>query len=112
MLIQLFVGNDHLVEVVATDARTQDPINDATVTVTLRKCDGSVVSGMAWPVTLPHLSASEDPDNREGLYSGILEDGLDLRAGQTYIVDVSIDAGADSVAFYRFKEIASYRTPD
>ncbi len=64
-LLLLRVGaNDNLIELTLTDPDTQAAINDATVTVTVKTLGVGVdVVGVAWPLAVPYVAASE------GVYS-------------------------------------------
>lgn len=102
----LLVGNDQVIELLgARDAVTGDYLNSKTVTCTVKDSDGVNVSGETWPITLSYIAASN------GDYRGTLEDGLALEDGNTYIVEVHIDAGSDLIGFWRFEVVAQYRDP-
>jgi hypothetical protein len=80
----LFVDNDNYIEVSglrngATDAYE----NSASLTCTLKNSAGTNVTGQSWPLTLSYVSSSN------GVYRGVLDDGLDLTAGETYYATVT-----------------------
>ncbi len=112
MNIALLVGNDQLLEVYnVRDEITGDYIDDADVQASIRSCLGRLVDGFAWPLDLVHINAEDDLEERRGLYRGILQQGLDLMAGQEYIITVDIQAGADDTARFEWKVLAINRTP-
>lgn len=102
--MNLYVGNDHILLLEGLkDTLTDTFINDATVTATLRKAIGSTVSGQSWPTTMDYVASSD------GNYQAILDDSLDIHSGLTYVLEISVDAGSDSKAFFREEIVASYR---
>ncbi len=56
----LFISNDNLVRLIGLKrASTGAYINNATVTVTLKTLAGVDVSGVAWPLTMAYVAASD-----------------------------------------------------
>lgn len=99
--MKLLIGNDQLLTISGVrDAITDETLDAATVEVTIKTRDGIAVDGQSWPLLLTPEGA--------GVYSGILEDGLQLSKGD-YLLEISIDAGDDLVAFFKMTVSANYR---
>lgn len=104
--MQLYVGNDHLLTLEGVqDAVSGDYLNAATVTATLKTRAGVEVEGDNWPITLDYVADSD------GNYQGVIEDGVEITAGKTYIVEITVDAGGDLIGFWRFPVVATWRVP-
>lgn len=106
MNASLLIGNDQTLEVTGV----QDEIsgayqNSKTVTATVKNIIGVEVSGQSWPLTLSYVADSN------GDYRGTLEDGLVLVNGKNYIIEITVDAGSDLIAFWRWTVPATYRKP-
>jgi len=103
----LLVQNDQLIQLSGVqNALTGAYINNAAVACTLKnKADESVVSGQTFPLTMTYVPASN------GVYEAILEDGLALVNKQKYIVEISVDAGSDNIAFWHYILAAKWREP-
>jgi hypothetical protein len=96
------IGTDTPLQVTARDTVADDFINNATVTATVRDQYGQPVGGQSWPITLVYVAESD------GVYEGLLEDGMQLSAGRWYTVEITIDAGADLIASLRLTRQARH----
>lgn len=85
----LFSGNDMVVEVreLANEV-TGEPINDATVSCTLKDASGATVAGQSWPTTLAYVAESD------GVYRSSLAYTISLSANARYSLHIDIDGGA------------------
>lgn len=63
----------------------------ATVQAILKTTSGTSVAGQSWPLTLTHQSS--------GNYQGTLTSSLDL-SGVNYKLEVTVNSGDDSAAFF------------
>jgi len=87
-MIVINIGSDNLIRVdELTNEATDEYVNDATVTMTLRDSDLEVVSG-AQSLSLTYVAASN------GRYHGALPDTLSLTAGSLYFLDVTTVSGS------------------
>ena len=77
----LYVGADNLITATVTNDATGAPINDATVTFTLRNLDLSMVSGGSG--SMAYVAASA------GIYTGVLAHTVGLIAGRNYLLDIT-----------------------
>ena len=102
-LDHLPVGSDSVVEVTALNDPFSDQfVNTATVTAVLTDLKGVEVAGQNWPLDLDYVVGSD------GVYRGMLEDGLQLVAGKNYVLWVTADAGADLIKKWRLVLPAKY----
>ncbi|RUU23687.1 hypothetical protein EOD10_04435 [Mesorhizobium sp. M7A.T.Ca.TU.009.01.3.2] len=93
----VYVANTNVIELTGLKSAIEDEfIDDATVTVTVKDSEGEEVSGQTWPTTMDFVVSSD------GLYRGIIEDGVELTAGTTYVAHVDVDAGVDRVGHWEF----------
>lgn len=83
----LLIGSDNHYRVDGLMDGAGQPINDATVNVTLKDLYGNAVSGQAWPLALQYETGSD------GDYSGIFQAALQLVEDAVYQADVSIAGG-------------------
>jgi len=106
---QLFIGEDniifwgdrHVPYSGLYDNSTESFVNDATVTATLKDSAGSAVSG-ASNISLSYVSGTN------GVYEGVLEDGVSLTENSTYYLEITATASNDRVGFRRIKYTAAY----
>lgn len=92
-----FVANTNLLELIGLKSAVEDEfINDATVSVTVKDASGANVAGVTWPVTMDYVAASS------GDYRAIIPHGAALVSGRQYTAEISVNAGADRVGFWRF----------
>lgn len=97
--VKLYVGNDLLIELGGLKNKATGAfINTAIVSVTVLDRAGAEVSGQAWPLAVPYVSASD------GVYRETLVDTLGIVAGKTYTVQVTADAG-DGLRGYWVEEV-------
>lgn len=80
-------------------------INDATMTFTLKNSAGSAVSG-ASAVSMTYVSGTN------GVYEGVLEDGVSLTDGSTYYLEVTATCSNDRIGFRRITYVAKYHGSD
>lgn len=93
---EVFVANDNIVEVVGLrDAVSGAYVNTASVKLTVKYADGSLVAGESWPMTLVYVTGSD------GVYRGILRDTLVLSPGTFVVAEVDANDGPDRRAFWR-----------
>lgn len=79
----LYVGdNTHIVEVsdLRDNAGTVDTGASVTLTALVEKRTGTAVTGVALPLSMPHVA--------DGLYQAILPHGLSVVAGRTYLATI------------------------
>jgi len=96
----LLTETDNLVEVQGIkDQSTRAWENAATVTMTLKDSLDATVSG-ADGVSLTYLTGSN------GVYQGTLEDGLTLTVGDSYTLEIDVDAGSDKIRKIKVKMLA------
>jgi len=103
-IASLYVGSDNRVRWDRLrDNRTDEYINDATVTVTVKTEAGVAIAGLT-DVAMPYVAASN------GRYQGLLLYAFTvlLIRGQRYFVEVTADRGTYR-DFRRFQAIARYR---
>lgn len=99
--MELLIGNDQTIELVgARDAVSGGYLNAATATATIKTKSGDTVAG---PIAMDYVVASE------GRYRGNIEDGVELTNNKVYVVEISIDAGADLIGLWREEIPAHYR---
>ncbi len=99
-----FVANSNVLELTTLTSEVEDvPINDATVTVTIKKA-GVAVAGISWPLTMDYVAASN------GDYRAILSEGLDLENKGKYIAFIEANGGAGRVGHFEFPFTALTRT--
>jgi hypothetical protein len=100
----LYVGNTNKLELDdLTNEVTGEPINDATVTLTLKDTTGSPVSGETWPLPMPYVAGSA------GLYRCYLASTLPLVGEAKYIAEVTANAGAALVGKWLLDVVAKTR---
>jgi hypothetical protein len=105
--MKLLIGNDQTIEVQSgglTDAVTGDPINDATVTATIRDRAGNAVGGVTWPITLDYIAASD------GQYRGNIPAAAEFAASKRYQVTVDAVSPTHGTARWTQWVPALYRT--
>lgn len=101
----VYVANTNVIELTGlTDAVDDTPINDATVTLTLKDADGNEVAGQTWPAPMDPVSGTD------GLYRGIIEDDVEMVVGALYVAHVDVDAGPDRIGHWEFNFKARTRT--
>lgn len=83
------------------DNSTRSFVNDAAVTFTLYQSDGTTaVSGGSGTCT--YVTGSN------GCYEGVLEDGVTLTSGTTYILEILATASSDRIGRRRITYTAAY----
>ena len=86
----VYVGNTNLLEIFRLKSAIDNSyINDATVTVTVKDSLGVEVTGQSWPTAVDYVSGSD------GDYYCILDENLDLTAGESYIAEIDADGGVN-----------------
>lgn len=68
-------------------------ITTATVTARLLDSADAELSGVSWPVSMPHVS--------DGNYRGLVPDTLSVEVGQVITIEVTADDGADRKRVFR-----------
>jgi hypothetical protein len=92
-----FVANTNLLELIGLKSAIEDAfINNATVSVTVKDAAGTNVAGVTWPVALAYVADSS------GDYRAVIPHGAALVSGRQYTAEISADAGADRIGFWRF----------
>lgn len=92
-----FVANTNLLELIGLKSAVEDTaINDATVAVTIKDAGGVNVTGVTWPVTMDYVAASS------GDYRAVVPHGAALVSGRQYTAEISVNAGADRIGFWRY----------
>ena len=81
--MSLNIGSSTIISYVVTNA-ISGPVNDATVTVTIKDNKGVDIPDEVWPFTLPYVAASS------GEYSQTFDPFSSLQAGQQYTVIVDV----------------------
>jgi len=82
----LWVDADNLLEYNGLEDQDGNTVTDATVTATVFESDQTTeVGGQTWPATLN--------GDGNGNYSAILEDTMELVAGNRYWVDITAEGG-------------------
>lgn len=101
----VYISNDNLITLSGLKDASEggDYINNAIVEVTLLDSDGNEVAGQSWPATMSYVSGSD------GIYEGILEDGLSLSVDDELTARVTVDAGSDSLAQWDVPAVARTR---
>ena len=91
----LYIGNTMVLELSdddgalgLVDSLTGLPINDATVTATLKDAAGANIAGQTWPLTLAYVAASS------GIYRGTLAPTLAVSDKQALTCVVDVTAGS------------------
>lgn len=79
-------------------------VNDATVTFLLKDTGGSTVSGSTG--TCSYVTGTQ------GVYEGVLEDGVSLTEGATYYLQITATASGDRIGFRRLQYTAKYHGAD
>ena len=77
--IALFVGNTTILELTLVDELTGDPVNSATVAVTLTDIAGAELAGETWPKPLAYVTASA------GVYRALLSSSVAMEEGASYL---------------------------
>jgi len=81
--MSLNIGASTIISYVVTNA-VSGPVNDATVTVTIKDNKGVEIPDETWPFELPYVAASD------GEYSYTFEPFDSLSAGQQYTVIIDV----------------------
>lgn len=99
----IYILNDTVVELRALkNAVTDEYVNDATVTVTIKDILGSAVTGLTFPITLTYVTGSN------GIYRATLDKALSLSDGLSYFAEITAASGGVD-GFWRVPLIAGYR---
>jgi len=96
----VFWGDRHVPGSGLYDNSTESFVNDATVSFALKDSNGSAVSGASGSCT--YVTDSD------GVYEGVLEDGVSLTENATYYLEITASASGDRVGFRRLRYVASY----
>ncbi|MER9355555.1 hypothetical protein NKI61_19995 [Mesorhizobium sp. M0514] len=100
----VYVANTNVIELDGLKSAIEDEfVNDATVSVTVKDEAGAEVTGQTWPEAMAYVAVSD------GLYRGIIEDGVEMTAGTTYVAHIDVDAGADRVGHWEFNFVPKTR---
>ena len=84
----LYLDDSTVIEQTVTD-EDGDPVNTATVTVTIYDCStGLATTDESWPVTLDYVAASD------GVYRKTFDPFTSLTVGQRYKIVTPIEAGS------------------
>lgn len=75
-------------------------VNDSTVTFVLKNSAGSAVSGASG--TMTYVTGTQ------GVYEGVLEDGVSLTDGSTYYLEITATSSSDRIGFRRIEYKAKY----
>lgn len=95
----LYIGQDNLIEWrFMLNAATEEYVNDATVTFTVKDSDGNTVASGS----MSYLAASD------GIYQGVVPDDTDLDDGDTYTIEVTGISGT-SKGLRKFTREAMYQ---
>ena len=81
--MSLNIGSSTIISYIVTNA-VSGPVNDATVTVTIKDNKGVDIPDEVWPFTLPYVALSA------GVYSQTFDPFLSLQAGQQYTVIIDV----------------------
>lgn len=93
----LYLDDSTVIEQTVTD-EDGDPVNTATVTVTITDCEtDEEIPDEAWPVTLDYVAASD------GIYRKTFDPFTSLVAGQMYKVVTPIDGGSAETSCTAFE---------
>lgn len=96
--MSVYVSNTNILEVRGLqEAISGDYANGATVSVTIVDECGTAVSGQSWPIAMSYVSGSN------GDYRATIPNTVQLTAGRTYFAQVSANAGANKIGFWRHK---------
>lgn len=97
----VFWGDRHVPGSGLYDNSTESFVNDATVTFQLYQSDGTTaVSGASGTCT--YVTDSD------GVYEGVLEDGVSLTENNTYYLSITATASGDRIGLRRLKYVAAY----
>lgn len=101
-----YVGNDNVIQLKGLTDVDGNYINDATVTLTTVEDDeGTEVTGMAFPVSMPYVAASD------GIYRATLQDGVNLVDKGNYVATIDVDATSEGLqAHWEIDFVARTRT--
>jgi hypothetical protein len=92
-----FVANTNNLELLGLqNASNGAYVNDATVSVTVKDASGTNVVGENWPISMNYVSGSN------GDYRCVLIDTLSFSPGMTYTANISVNAGANRIAFWSY----------
>lgn len=108
----LYIGEDSIVYWGDRDApgsglydnNLRSFVNDATVAFVLKNSAGSAVSGASGSMT--YVTGTQ------GVYEGVLEDGVSLTDGSTYYLEITATGSSDRIGFRRFGFTAQYHGAD
>jgi len=90
-----YYKNDNMLELNGLkDEITEEFVNDADVTASVKDSENVEVTGQTWPLTLDYITASD------GIYRGVLEAALDVAVGDKLTVEVTVDGGVGREAFF------------
>jgi len=84
MYSTVYVNNDNVIEAVVINSKTGLPINDATVSFTVKDSDGTNLTGQTWPTTMDYVPSSD------GVYRGTLKATTNLVQADKYIAVIDI----------------------
>lgn len=103
-IYELFVGNDTVLEVqgLRNDV-TGEPLNTATLTLTLLDAAGAEVPGQVWPMPMVFVEGSR------GLYRALLPAALPLVADARYTARIVADAGPGLMGSWLMECVARTR---
>jgi hypothetical protein len=103
-IYEIFVGNDTVLEVqgLRSDV-TGEPMNAATLAVTLLDVGGAEVAGQVWPKPMAYVGGSK------GLYRAMLPATLPLVADARYTARITADAGPDLIGTWNMECVARLR---
>ena len=88
MTMLIYKDNENLVEIdLLKNAATDEYINDALVTATIKDSTGTVVTGDTFPKTLSYVAASN------GKYQAALSNSLVLIPGRHYTAFITASVG-------------------
>jgi len=79
---------DELEDQINADADPKVYINDATVTVTIKK-DGTPITGQTWPLNLPFVAGSN------GRYHDVVSNAVVVVKGEKLQAEFTVGVGAD-----------------
>jgi len=100
----VYVGNANVVELRGLRNVVDDAyVNDADVTVTVKDSASVDVTGQTWPTTMDYVTASD------GTYRAVIEEEVELVAGDTYYAFIDADAGGNQTAHWEFAFVPKVR---
>lgn len=110
---ELFIGEDNVVYWGDRDTPNSGLydtvlgsfVNDATMTFTLKDSGNLAVSG-ASGVSMTYVTGTQ------GVYEGVLEDGVSLTENSTYYLEITATASGDRIGFRRIAYKATYHGAD